>query len=190
MVATRKGVFYSMNSKLRIVPIILTAVLSAGLLFGGWFLYKQVVVAGPLEEALREVPGVVSGKPVIDADHVNVHLNLAPDADLREVYERIVTQGAPAIGDRKVRLFIEDSEDAGLETIWSTVLFDVAEAMETRRYSKIPAALKELEQAYPGFKASTEIDADNVYITMRRGDAVKHVVLPRIPDTLGVWPNA
>jgi hypothetical protein len=70
------------------------------------------------------------------------------------------------------------------------VLFDVAQAMDHRNYSDIPAAMKRVEQQFTGVHASSEMDDVNVYITLVDGDSAKHIVLPRKPEQLGVWPNA
>ena len=77
-----------------------------------------------------------------------------------------------------------------LDKAWSYSLFDVAEAMENRKYSGVRDAMAKLSERFPGVTAVTDIDENNVYISLRDGDAAKFVVLPRQPATLGVWPNA
>jgi hypothetical protein len=137
------------------------------------------------------VPGVKAAEPVIGSDTVTVDLTLAPDASLRDVYEKIVTDGASVIGNREVKLNIrEEKNGERLEEAWSSMLFKIAEAMEHRNYSEIPSVMKEAEQKFKGLQATSEIDDTNVYITLKDGDAAKHIVLPRKPETFGVWPSA
>lgn len=177
--------------KPRVLPILLTAAVSAALLFGGWSLYKQKALAAPLSDAAVTVPGVEqAGKPVIEKDRVIISLKLSPDASLRSVYEAIGKEADDVIGSRKLELDIESTPDDVLQDVWSKALFRVAEAMETRNYSDIPEAMQEASGGDSGIEAVTEMDGDNVYITLRRGEAVKFVVLPREPVKLGVWPNA
>jgi hypothetical protein len=134
---------------------------------------------------------VKSADPVIGSDTVNVDLTLAPDANLKDVYETIVQDGASVIGNRDVKLNIHEEKSGGrVDEAWSSMLFQIAEAMDHRKYSEIPAVMKEAEQQYKGLQAISEIDDTNVYITLKDGDAAKHIVLPRKPETFGVWPSA
>lgn len=168
----------------------MTVAVTGLLLFGGWYLYNSFALEQPLARAIAQVDGVASSHPVIGRDQVTVNLELKKDADIREVYGNVSRKGAAVVGSRELKINIDQNASPELEKLWSSVLFPVAEAMETRTYSKIPAALAELEKANNGLAAQTNMDDTNVYITLRKGDDVKHVVLPRTPDKMGVWPNA
>jgi hypothetical protein len=176
--------------KLRIVPIVITVMVTGLLLFGGWYMYRTFAIEQPLERIISNVNGVTYSKPVIGRDTVTVQLKLQKGTDIKEVYNRISTKGASVIGSRELKIDIMQTGDAELERVWSSVLFQVAEAMENRTYSNIPLAMKSLEAHNAGLKASNEIDDSNVYITLHKGQAVKYVVLPRTPDMIGAWPNA
>ena len=54
--------------------------------------------------------------------------------------------------------------------LWSSVLFNVAQAMDHRNYSDIPAAMKQAEQKFTGIKATSEMDEDEClhYVKRRR----------------------
>ncbi|WP_274651605.1 hypothetical protein [Paenibacillus humicola] len=177
--------------KIRVIPVIVTAVLTACLLVGGWYVYRNVSTVQPLERIAQDVPGVTAAKPVIGSDTVTLDVKLAPDADIRDVYQSIVQNGAAVIGSRGVKLnVLEEQGGKRLDDAWSSVLFQVAEAMDHRKYSEIPAAMKQVEKQFKGLEARSEIDDTNVYITLKDGNAAKHVVLPRTPDKIGVWPDA
>ena len=45
--------------KIRLIPTVITVVLSASLLVGGWFIYRNVATVNPLERIVAEVPGVI-----------------------------------------------------------------------------------------------------------------------------------
>lgn len=179
-----------MMFKSKIIPIVITACISAVLLFGGWNLYRGFAVEKPLEQLARDLPGVEAAHPVVGQSQITLELALAADANLREIYQVIKEEGKKAIGAKELQLQVNGSGNEQLNQIWSTVLFQVAEAMETRQYSQIPAALSELSAAHEGLSASTEMDESNVYITLRIGEDAKFVVLPRQPAKLGVWANA
>ncbi|WP_027093606.1 hypothetical protein [Cohnella thermotolerans] len=175
---------------LRIVPVTITAALSAALLFGGWFAYGHYGVEKPLERVAEAIPGVESAQTNSSVSEIDLKLKLSPDADLAEIYRQVQEKGADAIGGRTLKLSVEDSSSPALEKAWSQALFDVAEAMDHRKYSGVRDAMNALTKQYPGLTAATEMDDNNVYIRLRSGDAVKYVILPREPDKLGVWPNA
>ncbi|KIL34803.1 hypothetical protein SD71_17425 [Cohnella kolymensis] len=176
--------------KLRVVPLTLTAALSVALLFGGWFTYRHYGVEQPLDRIANGVPGVESAHVAMTSDLVKVDVKLKPDADLSEVYRQIKTQGENEIGGKQLELSVTGNSAEKLDKAWGYALFDVAEAMENRRYSGVRDAMDKLAEKFPGLTANTSIDEDNVYISMRDGASAKFVILPRQPATLGVWPNA
>ncbi|MFC5650768.1 hypothetical protein ACFPYJ_16965 [Paenibacillus solisilvae] len=179
--------------KIRLMPTLITVVLSASLLVGGWFIYRNVATVQPLERIVAEVPGVVQANPVISNDAVTLDLTLDKDANIRNIYDRIANDGKAVIGSRELKLNIQpvaNEDQTKLDDVWSSVLFDVAQAMEHRNYSDIPAAMKQMEHQFPGVKATTEMDDINVYITLKDGNSAKYMVLPRTPDQMGAWPNA
>lgn len=174
--------------KLRIVPFVLSAVATALLLFGGWMLYKQFAVVSPFEKSIGQVEGVASANaPAIDEDHVSVRVALTPDANLKDVYESIANEGKAAIGSRELKLDITNAAPSPqLEKVWSSVLFDVAEAMEKKNYSDIPNALEKATASNNAVQYETELDDHNVYITLKDGSSTKYVILPRTPAMLEV----
>ncbi|GLX68935.1 hypothetical protein [Paenibacillus glycanilyticus] len=178
--------------KLRIVPFVLSAVATAVLLFGGWMLYKQFAVVSPFQKSIGQIEGVASAKePTIDQDVVSVQVSLKPDANLKDVYESIAKEGKDAIGSRELKLDITNAApDDQLEKVWSSVLFDVAEAMEKKNYSQIPNALQKATASNKEIQFATELDDNNVYITLKDGNSTKYVVLPRTPAMLEVSTNA
>ncbi|MGM0880424.1 MAG: hypothetical protein ACQEXQ_05210 [Bacillota bacterium] len=175
----------------RIIPVIITAAVTASIFFGGWAIYNQVAVAAPLEEAVKEIEGVVSAKkPIMDSEHVTVELELTTDANVRTIYETIAANGKDVFGDRKLELEIESKPSKQLDELWYASLFQVAEAMETKSYSDIPKAMNEAAKAYKDVTVLTEMDETNVYITIKDAVSAKYVVLPRTPVQLEVWSNA
>ncbi|MBM7564533.1 hypothetical protein [Paenibacillus sacheonensis] len=177
--------------KIRPLPIVLTAVITAALLVGGWFLYRNEADLKPLDRIATSTPGVIDAKPVIGRSSVTLDLTLNRDANLRNVYDTIATEGDDIIGSKELKLNITESEASGkLEDVWASMLFEVAQAMDHRSYADIPKAMQEAQSKYPGIQASSEMDDTNVYITLKDDKAVKYVVLPRASNTIGVWPNA
>jgi len=177
-------------SQIRMIPALLTALLSCAVLFGGWFGYRHFAVEKPLAVTFSGIDGLTAGDPVVTGDRVTVEITLDGSVGLADVYRNIRERAGESLGGRELELVIRQEKDEKLEKIWSSALFAVAQAMENRRYADIPEAMDELEAAHPGLAAETEMDEYNVYITLKLEGAVKYVVLPRQPAVLGVWPGA
>ncbi|AIQ13468.1 hypothetical protein [Paenibacillus durus] len=176
--------------KLRLMPVLLTALLSAALLFGGWFLYREFAVQEPLEKMVSSYEGVKQSHITINRNEVTLKLDLQPGTKLRELVHYINTEGKSIIGDRTVKLDVEEHSSEVLDDYWDRALFSVAEAMESRKYTVIPETLKELSAQYKNVAVTTEIDDKNVYVSLSDGTKSKFIILPREPETMGVWNNA
>jgi hypothetical protein len=175
--------------KIKWLPLLATAAITAGLLFGGWTFYRHYAVEKPLDQVAQSLEGVASARADLASGEVTVDLVLTPDADLPDLYRKL--KDSEAVSGKKLELKVRSgSTNETLEKAWSEVLFDVAESMETHRYTGIRAAMDRLSEKYPGMKADTDLDDDNVYIRLVNGKAAKFVVLPREPASLGVWPSA
>ena len=176
--------------KLRLVPVLLTSLLSVALMFGGWFLYRQFAIQEPLQKIVNSYQGVNKSQISINRNEVSLKLDLQPGTKLRELVQYISTEGESVIGGRSIKLDLEQHSSEELDEIWDQAMFSVAEAMESRKYTLIPAKLDQLKEQYEGITATTEIDDNNVYVSLTNGKESKFIILPRQPETMGVWNNA
>ncbi|MNU08713.1 hypothetical protein D3C72_2548810 [compost metagenome] len=62
--------------------------------------------------------------------------------------------------------------------------------MESGKYTLIPETLNDLSKEFTGVQATTEIDDNNVYVSLSDGKESKFIILPRQAEKLGVWNNA
>lgn len=178
-----------MDMKLRPIPVVSTILISAALLFGGWFVYQNTAVKSPIEEVVHGIPGIVHSDIQLDRNSVNLTLQLSEDAKLRSVYEEVSKKSKFVSGNRSLTIDLESQSSDQLDEWWSEALFSVAQAMETRQYGDIPISLEHLAAGTDGLKVHTEIDAENVYVHLNEGSYHKYIVLPRTPIELGVWHN-
>ncbi|MEF2964310.1 hypothetical protein V3851_00585 [Paenibacillus sp. M1] len=176
--------------KLRIVPIVASVAVSALLLFGGWFAYKEWVVEGPFEHKISQYDGVKSVHTDITQKQAVLKLDLEPGTDFGSLVKQIETDGEKWIGNRELKLVVEDRATPKLNELWEEALFPVAQAMENKEYTGITAALDHMMKEDGGLTAKAEMDDRNVYITLTDGQASKFIILPRTAQTIGVWPNA
>jgi hypothetical protein len=175
--------------KLRLLPVFISLVVSSVVLFGGWFGYHSLAMENPLLKIIQKIHGVQEAHIDLKSDEVDIDLKLSADASLREVYNAIVTEGGSIIGKREVKLNVTNASSEQLDRWWSSALFDVAQAMETKQYAQIPKTLEQHAAELSGLKVMTEMDDKNVYVRLTDGDKSKFVILPRTAHRIGVWPN-
>ncbi|GGA23400.1 hypothetical protein [Paenibacillus physcomitrellae] len=176
--------------KLRVFPIVATVAVSALLLFGGWYGYRQIALQTPLQKMVTQYNGVNSAQLDINHNTVTLKLDLKPQTDLRDLVQHIKDKGGSLINGKELKLEVEDHSSAALNKWWSEALFPIAEAMENKKYTEITSALDKLKAKQPGLKATAEMDDTNVYISLTDGQASKFIILPRKSEEIGVWNNA
>jgi hypothetical protein len=175
--------------KLRLLPIVITILSTSAILFGGWFIYHSMAVENPLNNTVRAVHGVTQVTTDITNNNIAMDLKLTNDANLRDIYAVISKEGAPLMSNRQLQLKLDSQTSPQLEEWWSSALFEVAQAMETKHYADIPQVLKTKAQQIPGLQVATEMDDTNVYVRLTDGNHSKYIILPRIPAKIGVWPQ-
>ncbi|MCZ8512989.1 hypothetical protein O9H85_11265 [Paenibacillus filicis] len=176
--------------KLRLIPVVVSVLISGTVLFGGYFAYQSYAMESPLQKTVSSIPGVHLVSLNLNTTDAVMELKLDPGVSLREAYAKISKDGAGALGTRTLKLKVDNASSPKLDQWWSSALFEVAQAMETKQYSQIPKTLEARSAAAgDGLKVTTEMDDRYVYITMIDGDASKYVMLPRTPAKMGVWPN-
>lgn len=176
--------------KLRIGQTVAIAAVSAVLLFGGWFGYSQWAIEAPFQKLVKQYDGVNHAQFNITPKEVGLKLDLEAGTDIGGLVRHIEKDGKQLLGKRSLKLEVMDHSSADLDQIWSEALFSVAQAMENKQYTEIQNTLDQLEREYDALRATAVMDDDNVYVTLTDGTASKYVILPRVPQKLGVWPNA
>jgi len=173
--------------KLRLLPVLLAFFISASLLFGGWFAYQSFAVENPVSEAISAIAGVEHAQIDSTRSTLRIGVTLQDSADLHTIYKKIYEQGMREIGVRKLVIEIENPSSESLDQLWSTELFAIAQAMDTRQYGEIPTRLAELSASHDGLEVKTAMDEEHVFITLRWNGEAKYVILQRKSDGLGVW---
>lgn len=178
------------DMKLRLWPVVISVFVASGVLFGGWFAYHSVALENPLHDHMKNMEGIQAIESIaIERDAVRVKLALKDDARLRVIREQIVQSNPSLFQQRELVIDLNMTSSEALEQWWSQALFEVAEAMDTHQYGRIPTVLEERAHAVPHLKVHTEMDDQFVYVRLNDGEQAKFVMLPREPVRLGVWTN-
>jgi K+-sensing histidine kinase KdpD len=175
--------------KLRLIPIIISVVVSAVVLFGGWFAYNSYAMEHPLSDIVNKAPGVESSTTNFSSTQVMLELKLKQDANLREIIQQITKQGSSIIGQRELVVRVNGQSSPKLDAWWSKALFDVAQSMETKQYADIPLNLQAKAASEAGLTVDTQMDSKYVYVRLSEGTSSKFIMLPRVSAKMGVWPN-
>jgi len=175
--------------KLKVLPILIALLTSGILLFGGWFMYRSYAMENPLADLVKKNTGVEQVDTTFSNKQAIVSVKLSDQANLRQIYQSIVVDGASLVGGREVQLKVDSDSSAAIDDWWSKALFGVAQAMDTKQYADIPGLLTKEAAAVPSLQAMTEMDDVNVYIRLSDGTHSKYIILPRVPASMGVWPN-
>jgi hypothetical protein len=175
--------------KLRLMPVIISVVVSAVVLFGGWFAYNSYAMEQPLTDIANKAPGVESSTTNLSSTQVLLELKLKQDANLREIVQQISKQGSSIIGQRELVVHVTGQSSPALDAWWSKALFDVAQAMETKQYANIPITLQAKAASVGGLTVDTQMDSKYVYVRLSEGTSSKFIMLPRVSTKIGVWPN-
>lgn len=173
--------------KLRPMPILISVTVTALICFGGWFIYNSVAMKDPILKVAQDIPGVEDVKVDVADQVVKVDLHVNADANIGAAVGELRREAADVISGKKLQIEIEDQTNEQLDMWWSKVLFQVAEAMENRRYGEIPNILT--SQQTPDMTVETSMDDQFVYVKLTSGDDVKIELLERIPTMMGVWAN-
>lgn len=176
-----------MNMKLRLIPLLITVAASSAILFGGWFFYHSMVMENPIKAVILGVQGVKQVTTDINNNQLLIDLKLSKDTDLRNLYSTISTEGASLLRNRELKLKLGSQSSPELEQWWSTALFEVAQAMDTKHYADIPKVLQAKAEKMKGLAVATEMDETNVYVRLTNGEFSKYIILPRTPDQMGVF---
>lgn len=176
--------------KIRVVPLLLTMVISAGVLFGGYTFVRAQWMEKPLATALSNIEHVEHAEVAWSPSELKVQLTLESPSKLAAIMEQVYKLAGKEAKSRDIQVNImNQATNEHLEQFWSTALFSVAEAMSHQRYGDIPARLQDLMKQDPTVQVDTAMDERNIYISLTDKAGFKSIVLPLQGSRMGVWPN-
>ncbi|MOA10947.1 hypothetical protein D3C78_1308590 [compost metagenome] len=123
----------------------------------------------------------------INQTEVIAKLELATGSNVGEIVRQIEEDGSKWIGDRELKVEVKDNSPDTLNDLWEEALFPVAQAMENKQYTEITTTLDKLQEKNSSLIASTDMDENNVYITLTDTQGSKFIILPRVPQKMGVF---
>lgn len=157
------------------------------LLIGGGFTYQYVAQEKPLQQSLNQaqyshiqLTGSKSKGYVVKLDVINDNTL----ANAVEEAKKILKDNH--IDDRSYSFELEQTPTS-LDKVWQNNLFDIAEIMANKNYSKLPELMNSIETSNANVQASASIDDQYVYISFVSGDQRFDQLLPLDGGTMGAW---
>ncbi len=161
---SRKGA--RLVSRVRLVPIILIAVITLAILFGGWQAYLHFNMIGPLETHLSSIAGVRSAV-VEGGQPTTVRIQLGNVDDLETTYQKIYNQVSQSLGSN-VDISIQDTRDTQLTKEYQKLTPALLEGIAKGNYTEMIASV-EKQAVKDGFRATITMDKSYVYVQMSEG---------------------
>lgn len=172
-----------------IIAFIITIIVTVS----GGFTYQYVAQQKPLETELKQAQYSEVTLPIVQEEEgVTIEISPVGTASLEEAVNEIQAIMSKHTKDSdliNISLVNQEKSDL-LDSLWEKELFNVAEAMSSKQYSKLPILMDSLQKQVKGLEANASIDQNYVYVTLSKDNLIKHILLPINNQEMGVWNNA
>lgn len=169
---------------IRPLPILISFLVTACLLFGGWYVYGEQFVKKPIRDEIGKMSGVSLHELKVGRQQVNMVISLNDPKKFQSNYQQIKRIAAEKAGNKKVVIDFKPAENE-MQTIWEDIQLQIAEAIDLHQYSRIQQVFESLK----GKKVITDyvlrIDDEAIYIYMAKGDSPFYKVLTRTKEVNG-----
>ena len=170
---------------IRILAIVLTGILTLGILVGATYLYNKLVYTNPLEASVAQMKAIGSFRVEQFNSRSKIKVQFNVREKLRANFYLLLDQleGQSKKNLNNLTLEISNPPDKELYAFLTKARLPVFEAISTGKFTELPARLDELSLNVP-VKYELEIDNRFVFITACSGEASAHMVIDRGNTTL------
>ena len=169
-----------MNIKgFRLHIIVMVALVSFLLFFGGKFFYQRYLVLEPLLRQVRAIEGVEEVQVSSLGNGKLFAVSLGDVEDLVDTYGEIDRQLEEILGEQSYSLFLLDGRNKQLERVYHSIHFAIYEAIARGNFTHLAAVVNE-EAADNGLgKYRVTVDNERVYLQLHLGDAYLYEIISR-----------
>lgn len=162
------------------VPVVLITLMAAlGALFGLQQVYKYSRIDQPLARFFQAHPEVTGVRVQEVGNEVRVRLQLGEVTNLRETYRSLEEGARSILGARPFRLDIADNRDPRLVEDYYKLHYVIQEGLATGRFTEMARAVSAAAAGLGLDEARVLVDADRLYVQMRRGSRHLYELIPR-----------
>ncbi|WP_342406537.1 hypothetical protein [Brevibacillus sp. FSL K6-2834] len=148
------------------------------LLFGGWFLYQKIEVEEPIRTQIGQLQSAELAHLHVGKDHIQIDLNVTHPELFPQEYRKLMQQAKEMAGSKEIQVTL-GNQSKELEKVWMNGLFSFTEAVDLHQYSRIPQLVGEWKTAYQLDQAMAQMDAEHVYVYLKRGADDYYAIVPR-----------
>ncbi|WP_062305602.1 hypothetical protein [Alicyclobacillus sendaiensis] len=168
-------------SRIRVVPIFVTALLMLALLIGGWQAYQHYNLLNPLKRSLQSVAGVervdiTTGSPDV------VVVQLGPfqalkEGDLQMTYDAISDEIEQKLGTN-VSVRLGDAHEGPLTQLFESVFeLYIQQGIAKEDYTQMASEVARLAKSYHLAYRLT-MDNNDIYLQLQKGPYYLYRVIP------------
>lgn len=159
--------------------VLISLVVSLGLLFGGYKLVQHQTVQAPMDVALHAIDGVQS-YAWKDGEIRHLQLTLRPGARLGQTYAAVAQVMQELEPGENVRIDVLDDRTPGLQVLCDQANLAVQEGIQTGHYTEMAQQVAALGQK-AGVQASVTVDDRHLFVTLQQ-DGHRLLEVVRRPD--------
>ena len=167
-------------SRVRLVPILLIAVITLAVLFGGWQAYQHYNLLQPLQTNLKRISGVQSVEIWTKGSRVTVKLgpvNTLQNHDLQQTYRAIEANIQNALGTGETpEVTSEDTPSATLQSAMESYYMILRESVQKGDFVEMVPQVETLA-AKAGITAKITMDDHNFYIQLSKGSSYLYEIM-------------
>lgn len=157
--------------------VVVTLVITVGLLFGAQAFAQRETVVGPLMRMLAQIKSVQHYQVIRKGSSTEVAVKLAPKANLESVYHQVVQTATRVISPSQLQISIQGNTDTALKQVNRTMDFAIQQGIATGDYVKMQQRIqKDAKTAH--ITASVSIDSSNIYLSLAQGKHNLYQVVP------------
>lgn len=163
----------------RITVVVISAVFTFALLFGGNLWVENRTVTRPLERILASVEGVTRVRVSEESGQVVVDAEIGVVPDLRTTYQEIHRKTQDLIGKRRFTINIKDRRNPALEEAYYSIHFDLQQAISTGGFSAMAAAIRERAPGLGVDRHRVYVDGEFIFVQLHAGSDYLYEILSR-----------
>ncbi len=163
----------------RLHIIILVALISFLLFFGGKFFYQRYFVLEPLLRQVRAIEGVEEVGVSYPGNGKLFTVSLGDVEDLMDTYGEINGQLEKVFEKQSYTLFLQDGRNEILEGVYHPIHFAIYEAIAQGNFTHLAAFVSEQAADNGLEKHRVTVDGERVYLQLHLGDAYLYEIVSR-----------
>lgn len=156
--------------KIRLVPVILSLIITLLVLFGGWWVYESVHIKQPIGALLDKAAHVTDYSIEVRPNHITVEVQVDAAFTLKGHYIDLLEQIKEATRHQNVTLTLKDEPDEVLLARWNELYFTLAEGIHTRNYRTMLDRLEEVAQEET-VRLQVAMDREHLYVFLQESES-------------------